>query len=258
MPDSTIILSRSGEDSPDRRRFEAELLEHLVKLRAPKLLVIPSMYWLKDPSSALDALRAARGNLILATWMQPRATYWILRYHGIEGQISSQHIDNKRVIKHAGRSVYCFNLANFDSPETCVHALLEASGVQRRRTVKTQVESIDEELPSRWYPVIDDSLCRNCKQCLDFCLFGVYELDGGERVRVTNPDSCKPGCPACARVCPAGAIMFPEYEADPRIAGATDVKPTREFPEDQPESSPGDELDELIDELDELDEQESS
>jgi NAD-dependent dihydropyrimidine dehydrogenase PreA subunit len=71
----------------------------------------------------------------------------------------------------------------------------------------------------RWYPVIDYSRCTNCLECLDFCLFGVYGVDSMDRIRVENQDSCKKGCPACSRVCPEQAIMFPEYKAA-AIAGA--------------------------------------
>jgi len=71
----------------------------------------------------------------------------------------------------------------------------------------------------RWYPVIDYSRCTNCLECLDFCLFGVYGVDSMERILVENQDSCKKGCPACSRVCPEQAIMFPEYKAA-AIAGA--------------------------------------
>jgi len=39
-------------------------------------------------------------------------------------------------------------------------------------------------------------------------------------VRVGIPDNCKTGCPACSRICPAGAIMFPIYAKDAAIAGA--------------------------------------
>jgi ferredoxin len=45
-------------------------------------------------------------------------------------------------------------------------------------------------------------------------------LDEGGKVEVRNPDSCKTGCPACARICPQSAIMFPLYEKDEAIAGA--------------------------------------
>lgn len=61
-----------------------------------------------------------------------------------------------------------------------------------------------------WFPVIDYSRCRQCRQCLSFCLFGVYSLDPDGKVTVTHPQSCKPNCPACARICPDVAIMFPK------------------------------------------------
>jgi Pyruvate/2-oxoacid:ferredoxin oxidoreductase delta subunit len=71
----------------------------------------------------------------------------------------------------------------------------------------------------RWYPVIDYSRCTNCMECLDFCLFGVYGVDSLDRILVENQDNCKKGCPACSRVCPEHAIMFPDYKT-PAIAGA--------------------------------------
>ncbi|HEY1189894.1 MAG TPA: ferredoxin family protein, partial [Gemmata sp.] len=71
----------------------------------------------------------------------------------------------------------------------------------------------------RWYPVIDYSRCTNCLECLDFCLFGVYGVDALERILVENQDQCKKGCPACSRVCPQQAIIFPEYKSA-AIAGA--------------------------------------
>ena len=71
----------------------------------------------------------------------------------------------------------------------------------------------------RWYPVIDYSRCTNCMECIDFCLFGVYGVDSLERILVENQDNCKKGCPACSRVCPEQAIMFPDYKTA-AIAGA--------------------------------------
>jgi NAD-dependent dihydropyrimidine dehydrogenase PreA subunit len=52
-------------------------------------------------------------------------------------------------------------------------------------------------------------------QCLSFCLFGVYGVDEQQRIQVQNNDNCKTNCPACSRVCPEAAIMFPKYKAGP-------------------------------------------
>ena len=66
-----------------------------------------------------------------------------------------------------------------------------------------------------WFPVIDYDRCTNCMQCLSFCLFGVYGVDAQSRIQVQNNDNCKTNCPACSRVCPEAAIMFPKYKAGP-------------------------------------------
>lgn len=66
-----------------------------------------------------------------------------------------------------------------------------------------------------WFPVIDYTRCVNCQQCLSFCLFGVYGVSSDGMIEVQNEASCKTDCPACARVCPEAAIIFPKYHSSP-------------------------------------------
>lgn len=66
-----------------------------------------------------------------------------------------------------------------------------------------------------WFPVIDYDRCTNCMQCLSFCLFDVYGVDAEQKIEVVNQDNCKTNCPACSRVCPEVAIMFPKYGSGP-------------------------------------------
>ncbi len=73
-----------------------------------------------------------------------------------------------------------------------------------------------------WFPVIDYDRCTNCMQCLTFCLFDVYGVKG-ETIDVATAANCKTDCPACSRVCPEAAIMFPKYKEGP-INGAA-VRP---------------------------------
>ncbi len=70
-----------------------------------------------------------------------------------------------------------------------------------------------------WFPIIDYSRCSGCGQCADFCLFGVYEKSEG-RVNAINPQECKNNCPACARICPQTAIIFPKYKFGGAIGGS--------------------------------------
>ncbi len=66
-----------------------------------------------------------------------------------------------------------------------------------------------------WFPVIDFDRCTNCMQCLSFCLFDVYGVDSNDVIEVRNNDHCKTDCPACSRVCPEVAILFPKYSKGP-------------------------------------------
>jgi ferredoxin len=59
-------------------------------------------------------------------------------------------------------------------------------------------------------------------ECVDFCLFGVYGLDPTETILVEQPDLCRKGCPACSRICPENAILFPQHKT-PAIAGDPDA-----------------------------------
>ncbi len=89
--------------------------------------------------------------------------------------------------------------------------------------MQDQAQPVPEADPDKdwipWFPVIDYDRCTNCRQCLEFCLFGVYESDADGKVKVTNPRGCKTHCPACARICPQAAIIFPKVEDAP-INGA--------------------------------------
>ena len=66
-----------------------------------------------------------------------------------------------------------------------------------------------------WFPVIDYTRCTNCMQCLSFCLFDVYGVSADKKIQVQHQTNCKTDCPACSRVCPEVAIMFPKYRHAP-------------------------------------------
>lgn len=117
------------------------------------------------------------------------------------------------------------NIQTLDIRNQTPQALLSTMGIA---SVPEDTPPLDEfdHLPAEhgndaWFPVIDKARCNDCGKCHDFCLFGVYSrIDG--RVVVQQPLNCKNNCPACARVCPQTAIIFPKYEKSPINGGLTE------------------------------------
>ena len=128
----------------------------------------------------------------------------------------------KARIQSAVPAVSAESLARFTQPTNDTALAIDGSGklaLNHQLFQLNAVNSIDEHPSRRWYPVIDFSRCTNCMECIDFCLFGVYGVDGAETILVEQPDNCRKGCPACSRVCPQNAIIFPQHKT-PAIAGA--------------------------------------
>ncbi len=96
-----------------------------------------------------------------------------------------------------------------------VAGLGPAEILERAREVREQTGARKLESWKPWFPVIDYDRCTNCMQCLTFCLFDVYGVDGGNKIQVQNQSNCKTDCPACSRVCPEVAILFPKYKSGP-------------------------------------------
>jgi Pyruvate/2-oxoacid:ferredoxin oxidoreductase delta subunit len=93
-------------------------------------------------------------------------------------------------------------------------AAMESSASDRASQLTRELEQPAAGGWKPWFPVIDYTRCTNCMQCLSFCLFDVYGVKDG-KIQVQNQDHCKTDCPACSRVCPEVAIMFPKYRHGP-------------------------------------------
>lgn len=122
-----------------------------------------------------------------------------------------------------------------------------------------RVDVSEEPTVRRWYPVIDRKECIDCLECVNFCLFGVYTIGRGDRPLVDQPDACRDGCPACSRICPGGAILFPMHD-DPNISGRVDAETVRQRNESAlaeqergrhlDRSKEKDDLDDFVDQVD--------
>ena len=177
----TLVVSRHRQEAAD-----AETAARLAAKFNVQVLDIPFLYDLSADNPIIQRLRSLPEPACFLVPLSPRSVKNVLTYLQI--------------------------------PYAEVFESQEAVQIPEGGISGGQVERIDTPSVPRWYPVIDVSRCTACLECVNYCLFGVYAIGGDARPFVDKPDACRDGCPACARVCPSRAIMFPLYE-DRVIAG---------------------------------------
>jgi len=154
----------------------------------------------KDP----DLIQHLMADELTVIACHHRAVRWLLESAGVD---QPERID-------------LLDMRTSDAESILEHFAPVASTNEKRPTdMHSPHEAANTEAPPDswvpWFPVIDYSRCSNCRQCLSFCLFGVYETTEDGTVVVANPSNCKNNCPACARICPEIAIMFPKLTEEP-------------------------------------------
>jgi len=233
-----VVLSKSRQADSSSELREQSIVRLLAGEREIELVVIPHLYDLAPEGPALVRLRAIEGDMVVLSWLYPRAAFWVLNAHGIKGRLGAKaslfeadRVEPSEARKPlSARTIWCFDLRTIGRPERCVDQVLRIARsriegrLEQAGRAQTGVHEVVETIRPRWYPVVDYSRCAGCLECVNFCLFGVYGLGQDNLPVVEQPDACRPGCPACARVCPQKAIMFPQHH-EPGIAGDPDASP---------------------------------
>jgi Pyruvate/2-oxoacid:ferredoxin oxidoreductase delta subunit len=268
----TVVVSQAQGKHPAKRALEESVVAALILEAGLDVSVVPYLYDLGPDHTGRLFLESVSGDMVVLSWLYPRAAFWLLDRDGIKGHLGETllkppALDDDEEDEEEGepeppkgigavdvpdRHIYCLDLRDFNTHEPYVEEIRRIAAECRARQEERErsrarpvmvelgmpapsetpaaaggpssgprftAEQLVEASGRRWYPVIDYSRCTNCMECIDFCLFGVYGVDGLERIAVENQDNCKRGCPACSRVCPEHAIMFPDYKT-PAIAGA--------------------------------------
>lgn len=237
----SIIVFRGRDESP----LEADAFcEEMSKRLAVDVFSVPSLYDLRSFGRTVSRLKTMAGPLLVLCRFPERAMLALMK---------KLEIRPKRL-----EYIELSDELTLENLKTAIEAAVEKFR-PFENSAEPAFERLEEPTVKRWYPIIDETACISCLECVNFCLFGVYTIGQGDRALVDQPDACRDGCPACSRVCPAGAIMFPLY-AEPGIAGrlspeATVAQRATESAESLRKRHLGggndDELDRLVDATDE-------
>ena len=324
-----VVISQAPGKNPVKRQLEEEIATRLILGGIAEVSIVPHVSDLTADHTGILWLKSMRGDLVVLSWLFPRATRWVLDRNGVKGKDGLSRLnkmdddedgddDETREkdpsteepaasrgigsVDVPNRLIYAIDLRNDGNPETYVSEikriaelvatpLIQLSGLGLAPGVTLPIKPANtlpswnaprasdhvekpasangsngthapagsdsagrmadsgerhlaqvdatigipdlpiagptviggDDIRRRWYPVIDYSRCTNCMECIDFCLFGVYGVDNIDRILVEEQDNCKKGCPACSRVCPVNAIIFPEHKTA-SIAGAEGAK----------------------------------
>lgn len=259
MSKLTVVLSQAQGKHPVKQALEESIVAALLTEPGIEVSIVPYLYDIDPSHTARLFLESITGDMVVLAWSYPRAAFWVLDRHGVRGHFGESELQNDvdddeeeedepqgiGSVDVPDRMIYCIDLRSSNRHEDYVAEirriaeecrerrrqggssavvslgteLLEQPKVNGNGSVKFSQEELLKTPNRRWYPVIDYSRCTNCMECIDFCLFGVYGIDRHDRILVENPDECRKGCPACSRICPEQAIMFPNHKT-PAIAGA--------------------------------------
>jgi len=204
-PGPLILFSKTGRSIPaDAATAEEKVLDRLISGVGASVWVTPELLDLPDQDPFWEQLTGADQPFAVISRLHPRAVRALL-------------VERNVLPEAEKRFLGAYRLQADTAPEVLIEAIPGIVPVGQGGAV---VRTDARHLRKRWYPLIDRERCTRCGQCHEFCVFGVFERTAAGEVIIVRPDNCKPGCPACARVCPAGAVIFPDCPDDDLIAGA--------------------------------------
>src|SRR5205809_3967110 len=81
----TIVLSQAQGKNPVKRGLEEALVAALIMEPGLDVSVIPFLYDLSADHTGRLFLESVSGDMVLLSWLYPRAAFWLLDRDGIKG-----------------------------------------------------------------------------------------------------------------------------------------------------------------------------
>src|SRR5260221_12951469 len=88
----TVVLSQSNSKHPARRSLEESLAAALIMEPGLDVSIIPHLYDLDPQHTGRLFLEQVTGDMLVLSWLFPRAAFWLLDRDGIKGHYSDGQI----------------------------------------------------------------------------------------------------------------------------------------------------------------------
>ncbi len=215
-----------------------ELFNKILQSSKKELLVLDDLCAMATQKNS-ELIDFVKNGSITIIACHPRAVKWLLFRAGVEMNIldNLQYLDMTKypfaeLCKEAGVEISEQDKAEVQKIHPVLQKNQTAPPEESASFEKAYALQHSKQSTRPWFPVIDYSRCTKCGACMDFCLFGVYDKQEDNTIDVAHPFNCKDNCPACARICPHHAIIFPKYNNAPVNGDLDDIL------EDTPHKTP--------------------
>src|SRR5262245_298294 len=147
----TVVLSQAQGKHPAKRALEEAIVAALIMEPGLEVSVVPYLYDLGPDHTGRLFLSSVHGDMVLLSWLYPRAAFWVLDRDGIKGRWGETKLkppadeededESKEPEPPKGigavdvpdRTIYCLDLRDFNSQTPYVEEVRRIAEESRRR-----------------------------------------------------------------------------------------------------------------------------
>src|SRR2546428_10237319 len=91
-PRLTVVLSQAQGKHPAKRALEEAIVAALIMEPGLDVSVVPHLYDLDPEHTGRLFLESIQGDMVVLTWLFPRAAFWLLDRDGIKGRFGESQL----------------------------------------------------------------------------------------------------------------------------------------------------------------------
>src|SRR6266851_9214456 len=124
----TVVLSQAQGKNPAKRALEEAITAALIMEPGLDVSVVPYLYDLDPEHTGRLFLESITGDMVMLSWLYPRAAFWVLDRNGIKGryvesQLKPPSTDDEDDDEEGGEPEPPKGIGEFDVPDRSIYCL---------------------------------------------------------------------------------------------------------------------------------------